>query len=177
MYENHTVAQRKKKSTGLRNGTFSILKEAASSQRRQIDKTDYYLALLHKTMEGLASGSDSKNICLQCRRLGFDPWVRKIPCRREWLPIPLFLPRESHGQRSLERYSPWGHKESDMTEQLTFSLHKIMCRSYDKHSHRFLGRYNSAYPILKAQGRLLGGGNTLMSPKPSRPKFSHFSGI
>ena len=80
MYENHTVAQRKtKKSNGLRNGTFSILKEAASSQRRQIDKTDYYFALLHKTMEGLASGSDSKNICLQCRRLGFDPWVRKIP--------------------------------------------------------------------------------------------------
>ena len=29
------------------------------------------------------------------------PWVRKIPWRREWLPTPVFLPRESQGQRSL----------------------------------------------------------------------------
>ena len=33
---------------------------------------------------------------------GFDPWVRKTPWRREWLPTPVFLPRESHGQGSLE---------------------------------------------------------------------------
>ena len=35
--------------------------------------------------------------------------------RRKWQPTPVFLPRESHGQRSLEGYSPQGHKESDMT--------------------------------------------------------------
>ena len=46
-------------------------------------------------------------------------WIRKIPWRREWLPTPVFLPGEFHGQRSLAGYSPWGHKESDMTEQLT----------------------------------------------------------
>ena len=46
-------------------------------------------------------------------------WVRKIPWRRKWLPTPLFLPGEFHGQRSLEGYSPWGCKESDMTDQLT----------------------------------------------------------
>ena len=45
-----------------------------------------------------------------------DPWVGKIPCRRAWQPTPVFLPGESHGQRSLEGYSPWGHKESDMTD-------------------------------------------------------------
>ena len=39
--------------------------------------------------------------CLQCRRPGFNPWVRKMPWRREWQPIPIFLPRISHGQRSL----------------------------------------------------------------------------
>ena len=44
------------------------------------------------------------------------PWVRKIPWRREWQPTPVLLPGESHGQRSLEDYSPWDHKESDMTE-------------------------------------------------------------
>ena len=51
-------------------------------------------------------------------RPGFDPWVRKIPWRNEWLPTPILLPGESHGQRSLVGYNPWGHKESDMTEQL-----------------------------------------------------------
>ena len=39
------------------------------------------------------------------------------------LNIPVFLPGEPHGQRSLEGYSPWGHKEPDTTEQLTLSLH------------------------------------------------------
>ena len=37
----------------------------------------------------------------------FDPWVGKIPWRREWLPTPVFLPRESHGQRNLAGYSRW----------------------------------------------------------------------
>ena len=47
-------------------------------------------------------------ICLQCRRPGFSPWVGKIPWRREWQPIPVFLPGESHRQRSLAGYSSWG---------------------------------------------------------------------
>ena len=46
----------------------------------------------------------------------FDPWVGKISWRREWHPTPVSLPRKSHGQGSLAGYSPWGHKESDMTE-------------------------------------------------------------
>ena len=53
---------------------------------------------------------------------GFDPWIRKIPWRREWQPTPVFLPREFHGQRSLAGYSPWGHKESDMTEATKHAL-------------------------------------------------------
>ena len=36
----------------------------------------------------------------------FDPWVGKIPWRRKWLPIPVFLPVEFHGQRKLADYSP-----------------------------------------------------------------------
>jgi len=52
-----------------------------------------------------------------CRKHGFSPWVRKIPWRRAWQPTPVFLPGESHGQRSLEDYSPWGCKESDTTEE------------------------------------------------------------
>ena len=45
-----------------------------------------------------------------CRRHRFHPWVRKIPWRQKWWPIPVFLPGKSHGQRSLAGYSPWGHK-------------------------------------------------------------------
>ena len=52
----------------------------------------------------------------QCGRPGFDPCVGKIPWRRERLPTPVFWPGEVHGL-----YSPWGCKESDMTEWLTLS--------------------------------------------------------
>ena len=42
---------------------------------------------------------------MRCR---FNPWVGKIPWRRKWQPTPVFLPRKSHGQESLEGYSPGG---------------------------------------------------------------------
>ena len=60
-----------------------------------------------------------KRLCLQCRRPRFDPWIRKIPCRRKWQPTPVILAWKSHEQRSLVGYSPWGHKELDTTERLT----------------------------------------------------------
>ena len=47
------------------------------------------------------------------------PWVGKIPWRRKWPPAPVFLPGESHGQRRLMGYSPWGRKQSDMTQHST----------------------------------------------------------
>ena len=53
------------------------------------------------------------------RRCRFNSWVRNILWRRKWQPTPVFLPGESHGQRSLVGYSPWGHKESDMTKWLS----------------------------------------------------------
>ena len=58
-----------------------------------------------------------KNL-LQYRIAEFDPWVAKIPWRREQLPIPVFFPGEFHGQTSLAGYSPLGCKESDLIEQL-----------------------------------------------------------
>ena len=54
--------------------------------------------------------------CRRRRRYGFDLWVRKIPWGRAWQLTPVFLPEESHGQRSLVGCSPWGHTELDMTE-------------------------------------------------------------
>ena len=57
----------------------------------------------------------------------FNPWVRKIPWRRQWHATPVLLPGKSHGWRSLVGCSPWGHTESDTTEQLHFhfSLSRI----------------------------------------------------
>ena len=64
------------------------------------------------------SGKESAH---QCRRHRLDPWLRKIPWKK-WQPTAVFLPGKSHGQRSLSGYSPWGHKESDMTKWLTHTL-------------------------------------------------------
>ena len=62
------------------------------------------------------------SICLQCGRSGLDSWVGKIPWRRKWQSTPSLLPGKSHGRRSLIGYSPWGRKESDMTERLHSEL-------------------------------------------------------
>ena len=63
--------------------------------------------------EGFPGGAGGKAPTCQFRRHkrhGFDPWIRKIPWRRPWQPTPVFLPGESHRQRSLTRYSPCGCK-------------------------------------------------------------------
>ena len=43
---------------------------------------------------------------------------REDPWRMKWKPTPVILPVKSYGQRSLAGYSPWGHKDLDMTERL-----------------------------------------------------------
>lgn len=63
---------------------------------------------------GCASG---KELAYQRhKRCGFSPWVAKIPRTRARQPNPVYLPGESHGQRSLASCSPQGRRESDMTE-------------------------------------------------------------
>ena len=66
---------------------------------------------------GFPGGSYGR-VCPQCGRPGFDPWVGKIPLRRERLPTLLFWPGEFHGL-----YSPWGRRESDTTERLFTHTH------------------------------------------------------
>ena len=76
------------------------------------------------------SGKGSARKRRRVKRLGFTPWVRKIPWRRKWQPTPVFLPGKSHGQRSVSksmRPSPWGLNESDMTEWL--STHRCIADS------------------------------------------------
>ena len=55
------------------------------------------------------------------QKTGFDPWVGKVLWRNKWQSTPVLLPGKSHGWRSVVGYSPWGHKESDMTERLHFT--------------------------------------------------------
>ena len=76
-----------------------------------------YLIPCHVTA-GFPGGSVVQNLPATAGAAGDSGsiWVGKIPRSREWQSTPVFLPEESHGQRSLVGYSPWDHKESDMTE-------------------------------------------------------------
>ena len=67
-----------------------------------------------------------KEYACHSKRCGFNLWVRKIPWRRKWQPTPVFLPGESHGQRSLMGYSPWGCRRVRhdlVTEQKQQKIH------------------------------------------------------
>ena len=59
---------------------------------------------------------NSKESACNAGDSGDEGSIRKIPQRRKWQHTPAFFPGKSHGQRSLVGYSPWGHKESNMTE-------------------------------------------------------------
>ena len=82
---------------------------------------------------------------LQCKRLGFDPWFRKIPWRKKWQPTPVFLPGKFCGQRSLVGYGSWGCKELDMTERTQHTLSKQ--RQYQLESRGTKLGTKSAYHI------------------------------
>ena len=79
---------------------------------------------------GRANGKEPACQCRRHKRHGFNPWLGKIPWRRKWQPTPVFLPGESHGQRSLVGYSPYDHKESDMTEVI-YHAHMLWLLSRD----------------------------------------------
>ena len=60
-----------------------------------------------------------KNLPANAGDVGSMSRLGRFTWRRKWQPIPVFLPGKSHGQRSLIDYSPWGHKELNMTERIT----------------------------------------------------------
>ena len=92
---------------------------------------------------GLPCWLSGKGITCQCRRLESNPWVGKIPWRRKWQPIPIFLPGKSHGQRSLAGYSLWGHKELDMTKRLALTFQSFFMNSH----HRRRGLTTSLFKV------------------------------
>ena len=73
--------------------------------------------------KGFPDGSDGKESPCNAGDLGIIPGLGRSPGEgNSRLPAAVFWPGESHGQRSLAGYSPWGRKEWDRTEQLTLSL-------------------------------------------------------
>ena len=108
----------------LKNGTHSSIlawriswtEEPHGLQSRgfQILNTTEQLRFWGRDISGCPSG---KGLACQYRRhkrCGFDSWVRRIPWSRKWQPTPVFLSVKFHGQRRLEGYSPWCHKELDI---------------------------------------------------------------
>ena len=92
--------------------SFTVYTEKTHPDRPHLASTES-----PKEREGASLVTQMVKICQQCRRRGFDLWVGKVPWRREWLPTPVFLPGEFHGQRSLAVFLR-GRKELDTTEQL-----------------------------------------------------------
>ena len=95
---------------------------------------------------GFPDGTGLKKILLPplCRRHGFKPWIGKIPGVRNGNPTPEFLPGESHGQRSLADYSPWGCKQSNTTEcththtHIYTIIYEISAKFFSYFFHLFL---------------------------------------
>ena len=87
----------------------------------------------------------------------FSSWVGKIPWRRKQQPTPVFLAGKSHGQRSLEGYSPWGHKEYNMTEQLHFLSFDIILQASRNNDSSLVAQVVKHLPTMReTQVRPLG---------------------
>ena len=104
-------------------------------------------------------GASSKEPSCQCRRrerCGFCPWIKKVPWRREWQPTPISLLGESHGQRSLAGYSPWGCKELDMSEATQHMYIRISCLFCTRHcSSKSFTNMNSFDPRMNPMRQVL----------------------
>ena len=87
----------------------------------------FWASLVAQIVKNLPEMQATQVWSLQCGRCWFDPRVRKIPWKKKWQSTPVFLPEEFHGQRSLEGYSPWAHKESDRTDWLTLLHMVVLC--------------------------------------------------
>ena len=98
------------------------------------------------TVRGLPWWHRGWSVCLQCRRPGFDPWVRKIRWRRKWQSTPVLLPGKSHGWRSLIGYSPWcrrvGHDWATSLSLLISKTFSQIRKSVPKCNANYISKFH-----------------------------------
>ena len=97
--------------------------EITSTGKSMIDTSAFSLYFPYQIFANFPGGSVVKNLPTNAGDTDLIPG--KIPWRRKWQPTLVFLPGKFHTQRSLEGYSPRGHKELDMTEWLHFHFHLL----------------------------------------------------
>ena len=115
-------------------GTWQAAVHRVAQSRTQLKQLSTHARM--RQLQGPPGGSVVKNPPAHPpanHKQSDDPWVRKIPWRRKWQSTPVFLSGESHGQRSLVGYSPWGSKESDTTH---------VCERLSTHSHETAPGYS-----------------------------------
>ena len=98
----------------------------------------------------MAQRLKKKSTC-QCRRHGFDPWVGKIPWQRKWQPTPVFLPGESHGQRSLVGHRSCKlqvHRVAKSRTQLSNLAHKQQRNTNTQNSWFIAGPWGTSVTQL-----------------------------
>ena len=106
---------------------FSLSPSPAVSQKdesiRMMSKSaDRQLSIVFKILqvsgvEGFLGGTNGKESvfqCKRCKRCRFNPWGQEDPLEEGLATHSVYLPGESHGQRSPAGYSPWGHTEMDL---------------------------------------------------------------
>ena len=103
----------------------------------------------------------------EMRRSRFNPWIRKSPWRRKWLPTPVFLPGEFHGQRSLVGSCPWGSqrvRHNWATDTHTHAHWKPACSSCLHPLLVYFRRECLLVPLISREGTLLVWPHLLIYP-------------
>ena len=93
------------------------------------------------------SGKESACQCRRHRRCALDPWIEKIPWRREWQPIPVFLPGNFHKQRNLVGYSPGGHTASEMTVSM-YTLSQFLDLKWKRNGKKCIPSLLKTSPLI-----------------------------
>ena len=95
-----------------------------------------YLSFIINHCKGFPCGSAGKESACNVGDLGSIPGLGRSPGEGHGHPLQVFLPGESHGQRSLVGYSPWDRKESDTTERLHFHFQRMIKKPRGKQEDR-----------------------------------------
>ena len=119
-------------------GLGSLITSSILSHQCNRIKINVYIVLW---TSHVALGKEPTGRCRRRKRCEFDPWIGKIPWRRAQQSTPVFLPRESHGQRSLQRVHGVAKSQTRLKQ---LSLHTCLL-PYNKQDHSLLVGYSSVF--------------------------------